>query len=79
LSGNFSIQNHLKDGDALSPVLYKFSLEYVISKVQENQMGLKGNRTHQRFAYGDDVNLLGDDRHCKAGPRDFKEAGLQTD
>jgi hypothetical protein len=28
--------------------------------VQENQVGLKLNRTHQLLAYADDVNLLGD-------------------
>jgi sorting nexin-29 len=31
-----------------------------IRKVQENQMGLKLNETHQLLAYADDVNLLGD-------------------
>jgi hypothetical protein len=29
-------------------------------KVQENQVGLKLNRTHQLLVYTDDVNLLGD-------------------
>jgi hypothetical protein len=29
-------------------------------KVQENQVGLKSNGTHQLLAYADDVNLLGD-------------------
>jgi hypothetical protein len=29
-------------------------------KVQENQVGLKLNGTHQLLAYADDVNLLGD-------------------
>jgi hypothetical protein len=37
-----------------------FSLEYVIRKVQENQVELKLNETHQLLAYADDVNLLGD-------------------
>jgi hypothetical protein len=36
------------------------ALEYAIRKVQENQTGLKLNVTHQRLAYADDVNLLGD-------------------
>jgi hypothetical protein len=38
-----------------------FALEYSIRKVKECQIGLKFNRTHQRLAYADDVNLLGDD------------------
>jgi hypothetical protein len=29
-------------------------------QVQENQVGLKLNGTHQLLAYADDVNLLGD-------------------
>jgi hypothetical protein len=60
LSDSFPIQNRLKQGDALSPLLLNFALEYAIRKIHENQVGLKLNGTHQLLAYADDVNLLGD-------------------
>jgi hypothetical protein len=59
LSEMFPIQNGLKQRDALSPLLFNFALEYVIRKVQGNQVGLKLNGTHQFLAYADNVNLLG--------------------
>jgi hypothetical protein len=37
LSDNFSIQNGLKQGDALMPLLFNFALEYAVSKVQETR------------------------------------------
>jgi hypothetical protein len=39
---------------------FKLSFEYAFRKVQENQVGLKLNGTHQLLIYADDVNILGD-------------------
>ena len=58
LSDMFPIRNGLKRGDALSPLLFNFALDYAIKRVRVNQEGLKINGTHWFLVYADDVNIL---------------------
>jgi len=60
LSDVLHIRNGLKKGDAVSPLLFNFALDYTIRRVQVNQGGLKLN---QLLVYADDVNILGGSVH----------------
>jgi hypothetical protein len=73
----------LKQGDALLPLLFNFTLEYAIRRVQVNQDGLKFNVTLQLLVYADDVNILDRSIHTirkntEALVVDSKEIGLEV-
>ena len=63
-------KNGLKQGDALSPLLFNFALEYAIRRVQVNQDGLKLNGTHKLVVFID-INILGGSIYGIKKYRDF--------
>jgi hypothetical protein len=73
----------LKQGDALSPLIFNFVLKYKIRRVQVIQDGLILNDIHQLLYYADDVSILGGSVHtikenAETLVVDSKENGLEV-
>jgi hypothetical protein len=72
----FPIRNVLKQGDALSSLLFNFALQCAIRRVQVNKDGLKLNGEYQLLVYDDHVNILGGSVHTiKKGAQALVFAG----
>jgi hypothetical protein len=83
LSKTLAVQNGLKQGNALWSLLFSFALVYANRKVQEDQVGLKLNWTHQFLVCAGDVYLLGDNistikKNTDALIGTAKEVGLEV-
>jgi hypothetical protein len=59
MSEVFQVKRGLKQGDALSTVLFNVVLEKIIINMEINPKGTIFNRTRQYLAYADDVVILG--------------------
>ena len=65
LPDTFPIKDGLKQGHALSPLLFNFALDYAIIRVQVNRDGLKLNGSHQVWVCADNVKIVGGSVHTK--------------
>jgi hypothetical protein len=60
----FPVKYGFKQRDALSPLFFNFSFEYVIRRTEVNQEGLKLNGTNQILVYAGD-NIMGGSGNAK--------------
>jgi len=84
LSVMFTIRNSLKQGDALSPVLFNFAFRVCNQEASGKLDGLKLNVTCQLLVHADIVNILGGNLHViktntGAVVIAWKEIGLKVD
>jgi hypothetical protein len=68
----FPIKDGLKQGSALSPLLFNFASKYAIRSVQDKQDGFKLNGTYQLLVYGEVYN------HIETLVAASKQTGLEV-
>jgi hypothetical protein len=83
VSEEFEVMTGLKQGDALSPILFNIALEKVIRSVQSNKLGINiGKTTLDVLGFADDLNLVGENkemivRNTKTLIHEAKKIGLE--
>jgi hypothetical protein len=79
ISVAFPIPEGMKQGNASSPSLFNFDLEYAISKVQENEERLELNGTHQLLV-DDECSYIGcEHKYHKENTEVLLEASAEVD
>ena len=84
MSDTFPVHNGLIKGDALTSLIFKFTLQYAIESIQAKHEGLKLNDTHQLLVFAHQVNTMGGNIHTIKKTKEAlavasKETGLEVD
>lgn len=75
LSEGFEVVTNLKQGNALSPLLFNIALEKAIRSVQNNNLETSiGTIQIDVLGFGDDLNLIGDKNSSTKHKHTHKES-----